>query len=459
MGRTDKIYAKLPTIGQHAAVSMYGAYWRWLRFGPGYSSELRGFLARESFSASEWQTWQQNRLQRMLKNAAEHVPYYREKWSPAAKAAAASGRIQDIPLLEKEPLRADPEAFVRRDLRFWPRLVFHTSGTTGTPLASIWTVNELRRSQALREARSARIAGVSFDRPRATFSGRIVEPDPNSRGPYYRFNLAERQAYLSPFHLGPDTAAAYVAALRDRRIEWLTGYAVSYYLLAEFILANDLDVPPLKAVITTSEKLTTKMRSRMMQAYGCPIFEEYSTVENTLFASDCEAGRLHVSPDAGLIEILRPDGSACEPGEPGEVVATGFIREAQPLIRFRLGDIASWDDQECACGRALPVLKEVIGRIEDVVVGPDGRQMVRFHGIFVDQAHVREGQIVQESRNSIRVRVVPTNGFGPLDVEDIVNRVQQRLGPAVTVRVDCVDRIPRTSSGKFRAVISDMEPD
>jgi phenylacetate-CoA ligase len=102
----------------------------------------------------------------------------------------------------------------------------------------------------------------------------------------------------------------------------------------------------------------------------------------------------------------------------------------------------------------MPVLGEVVGRIEDVVVGPDGREMVRFHGIFVDQPHVREGQIVQEATDRIRVRVVPTEGFGPRDEDEIRRRVLQRLGSGVTVSVEKVAGFSRTAAGKFRAVVS-----
>jgi phenylacetate-CoA ligase len=245
-----------------------------------------------------------------------------------------------------------------------------------------------------------------------------------------------------------------VEGLRRHSVQWLTGYAVSYYLLAKFILKQRLEVPPLKAVVTTSEKVTSSMREAMERAYRCRVFEEYSTVENAVFASQCEQGRLHVSPDACVLEILRSDGTACDPGEVGEVVATCLLRSYQPLIRFRLGDLAAWDPEPCPCGRAMPVIKEVVGRIEDVVVGPDGRQMVRFHGVFVDQPHIREGQIVQESLDRMRVKVVPSVGFGEADVEDIITRVQQRLGKEVKVIVEPVNEISRTKAGKFQAVVS-----
>jgi phenylacetate-CoA ligase len=453
MGRYDALYARLPLAAQHGVVSAYGLYWHWLRFGPGYGKDLQEYVARDRFDKTAWLRWQQDRLRELLSMAAQHVPFYRSTWNAAEKSAANEGRLDDLPLLEKEPLRRDPEAFVRQD-RTTRRLVFHSSGSTGTPIASIWTIKELRNSLALREARSARWAGVSFELPRATFSGRMVEPAADSRGPFYRFNLVERQAYFSAFHLRPDTARHYVSALRKHRIQWMTGYSFSYYTLARFILEQQLEVPPLKAVITTSEKLTTDMRAVMEQAYRCRVYEEYSTVENVLFASECEAGGLHVSPDAGVVEILRSDGTPCPPGEVGEVVATCLMRDYQPLIRFRLGDMAQWADRACACGRAMPLLLEVTGRIEDAVVGPDGREMVRFHGIFVEQPNVREGQIIQEELRRIRVKVVTANGFGEADTQDIIRRVQQRLGAQVEVIVEPVSNIPRTKAGKFQAVVS-----
>lgn len=454
MSRFDTVYAALPVWAQHAAVSAYGTYWYWLRFGAGYQSQAREFASRANWKAEQWREWQQARLRQLLDMAARQVPYYRDHWTRHQKQAAQEGNLEALPLLEKASLRADPKDFLRQDMKPVPHLVFHTSGSTGTPIATHWTARELRASMAIREVRSANWAGVSFRQPRATFSGRLVEPNPESKGPFYRFNWVERQAYLSAFHLRPATAPQYVEALRRHRIQWLTGYAVSYSILARYILEQKLSAPPLKAIITTSEKLTAPMRALMEEAFRCPVFEEYSTVENVLFSSQCPAGRLHVSPDIGVVEILRPDGSHCASDEVGEVVATCLFREYQPLIRYRLGDLAKWDPEPCPCGCAMPVIKEVIGRVEDVVVGTDGREMVRFHGLFVDQPHVQEGQVVQESLHTLHINVVGTKEFGPADAQDLKKRVRSRLGPEVEVVVNQVGFIPRSKSGKLQAVIS-----
>ena len=88
------------------------------------------------------------------------------------------------------------------------------------------------------------------------------------------------------------------------------------------------------------------------------------------------------------------------------------------------------------------------------MTGPDGRQLVRFHGIFVDQPNIIEGQIVQESLCEFTVKVVTTKNFSEDDISNIRNRMIQRLGSGIEIKVEQVNNIPRTTAGKFKAVIS-----
>src|SRR2546428_2553352 len=134
MSGLSSLYARLPVWAQHRAVSAYGVYWHWLRFGPGYQLYIEEFTQREGFSTKEWETWQEGRLHALLRAAATHVEYYRKTWSSQQKSAALAGRLNALPLLEKVDVRNEPEAFLRKDMRPLSRLVFHTSGTTGTPI-------------------------------------------------------------------------------------------------------------------------------------------------------------------------------------------------------------------------------------------------------------------------------------------------------------------------------------
>ena len=117
-----------------------------------------------------------------------------------------------------------------------------------------------------------------------------------------------------------------------------------------------------------------------------------------------------------------------------------------------------WSEERCSCGRDhLPLLKELTGRLEDAVVAPDGRQLVRFHGIFINVPHVLQGQVVQEARDQFLVRVIAEDGFGNEQIAEIKRRMTARLGP-VAVVVERVAELERSARGKVRAVIRRMNP-
>jgi phenylacetate-CoA ligase len=362
-------------------------------------------------------------------------------------------------MLEKDVVRAAPDAFCIDGVPPHGAVVCPTSGSTGTPVRVYFTNADFRRAMALREARSCQPAGVSFRDPRATFSGRLVVPDSRSTGPFYRFNAIERQVYFSAFHLSPQTAAAYVEPLRRHAIVWGTGYTHAWEQLATFMLEKGIEPPStLRAIITTSEKLTDQGRRTIERAFGCGVFQEYGTVEDALFASARRDGRLYLSPDAGIVELRRSDGTIVgeDSTDEGETITTAFTRRSQLFIRYRLGDVARWDPRPSEDGVAMPVLGEVVGRVEDVVEGPDGRRTVRFHGVFTELAGVREAQVIQEARDRLRIKVVPSPAYSSATADEIVSRVHARLTSAMHVIVEPVDEIERTAAGKFKAVVNAM---
>ena len=220
-----------------------------------------------------------------------------------------------------------------------------------------------------------------------------------------------------------------------------------------------LDYEP-EALVLSSEKLTTEMKEVIGRAFGARAYEEYGAVEQCVLLTECESGNLHVNSDFGMVEIVDAAGQPVPAGTEGRMLCTGLLNEAQPLIRYDIGDTGVLSEEPCACGRHhLPVLKEITGRLEDAVVCRDGRVLVRFHGIFVGLPHVIEGQVIQESLDHIRIRVVATEAFGPKQEEIIRHRVaEERLGP-MRVDIERTAEIERTERGKFRAVICKLTPE
>jgi phenylacetate-CoA ligase len=291
------------------------------------------------------------------------------------------------------------------------------------------------------------------------FGARKICRFEQDRPPFWRFSPAENMAYASVYHLTPKFLPAYVQFLRAFEPAVVMGYPSALYAVAQYALDHG-DLPPRAVAVSTSaERLPDYMRAAIESAWQSRIYDRYGAVEGCVSASQCEHGRHHVSPEIGILEILDPNGRPVGPGAEGEVVCTGLQNTLQPLIRYRIGDSARWAvDQHCPCGRQLPILDGVDGRVEDVCYTADGRPIVRFDTVFKGVANIRQAQVIQESFDGFTVAVIPASGFDGSDVELIQANMKLHVG-RVGVTVRCVTSIPHTASGKFRAVMCRLPPE
>lgn len=458
----EGLYPYTPLWIQNLGISLYGIAYRRERLGRGFANQVREFKDRDRWSVDEMQAYLMEKLREVLARAFVHVPFYRRAWRSLGITLGDLARFQledlaSLPITTKGHLRSHPDEFIDSDVARTQQLHrYYTSGSTGTPISCVLTSEAHRRVIAAREARSFGWAGVSILWPRSTIGGRLVTPRADSPPPYYRYNWAERQVYFSTFHISPDRAANYVEGFNRYRPRVLTGYAYSHYALARMMLERGLCLSYRPdALVLSAEKLTPQMKSVIQEAFQARAYEEYGTVEQCVLATECESGRLHVNPDFGIVELLDESGKPTRPGQEGRITCTSLVSDAQPLIRYEIGDLGVWSKETCPCGRNhLPVLKEILGRLEDAVVGQDGRELVRFHGLFIAVPNLVEAQLVQEKRDLLRVRLVVNEGFGEKEENLIRERLcTQRLGK-VQVIIERVQQLERSESGKFRAVVS-----
>lgn len=446
---------------QHIGISAYGLIWKFRRYGGDFARKSAEFHSRDNFNIDEWHEYQTRELRRLLVHCYQNVSYYRDVFSERYidERQLQSFLLEDLvrlPLLEKNTIRIKPNQFISRNVNPKKLHIYLTSGTTGTPLAILSSDETDRSVQAAYEARVRKWAGLDHKMSRAMIGGRLVVPKGITSPPFWRYNIFEHQLYMSAFHISPANTPDYVQALNHFRPDYLVGYTSAHFFLARMIDELGLKVYKPRAVLTSSEKLTEDMRYQIEKVYQCEVFDGYSGVENCCLASECEYHRMHISPDVGIVEIVNAFGEQVKPGEPGEIVATGFLNFDQPLVRFRTGDMAIQSAELCPCGRNMPVLENVIGRLEDTVIGRDGRETVRFHGIFVGLPGVREGQIVQDTILDFRVRLVVDTDFEKGEMDIIRQRFEERLGQ-INLVFEFVGQIERTERGKFRAVISHVE--
>ena len=450
-------YHRLPPWSRTCVASVRGLYLRAWRYGPETDRLVSRALEREHWSPREWDEWRSARLTMVLRRAAEHVPYYRALWRDRRLAGdrPAIEALHSWPVLRKDSLRSDPAAFVADDRSRRDMFHDHTSGTTGKPL-DIWLPRAtVREWYALFEARARNWYGVSRRDRWAILGGQLVSPVAARQPPFWVWNAALHQLYMSSYHLAPDLVGHYVDALRRYRVRYILGYTSALHALARHILDAAASPPELAVVITNAEPVLPSQREAIERAFRCPLRETYGLAEGVTAASECEHGSLHLWPEAGVVEILSDSGGVVADGESGRIVCTSLLNPDMPLVRYDTGDRGAIapSPTHCRCGRTLPIVAAIDGRADDVLITRDGRRVGRLDPVFKSALPILEAQIIQESLESVRVKFVPAAGWRPEHGEAIARRVRDRMGD-VAVVLEPVASIPRSANGKFRAVIN-----
>jgi len=121
------------------------------------------------------------------------------------------------------------------------------------------------------------------------------------------------------------------------------------------------------------EPWTDEMRRQLDGELGIQAVSFYGLSEmcGPGVAAECLAARdgLHVQEDHFLVEVVDPEtGEPVTEGDDGELVFTTLTKEAQPLIRYRTGDIGALSAEPCPCGRTMARITALPGRLDDMLI-------------------------------------------------------------------------------------------
>ena len=449
------LYARAPIPLQDAMSTAYGVREVHRRYTGRFKRNVLELKAREWWSPEQLVEDQAARLRALVTYCAARIPHYRDEFARLGIGPADIRSVEDLavlPLLDKETVRAHRDRFLPDERR--PKLVAQaTGGSTGTPMQYFVTLDAMRFNYAVYEARSRHWAGVRFGDRLASLQGALIIPEGQRSGPLWRHNYAFNQLYLSVYHLSEANLPRYIAALDDFEPVVVASYPSVLHRIARHLLERgDIGRINPRSIISTSETLLPHVRHDIELAFGCRVFNGYSLGELVVYASECPHGDLHLSPEFGVTELIDHEGGH-------EIVATGLCNLGMPLLRYRTGDLAELAAPGTArCGRGLPCLAELRGRVDDVVRTPDG-------GVvgpsiiavpFQRATNLRRAQVRQDSLDRVLVLLETTPDWGPDDARYLEAQLRRVLGPDLVIDCERVDTLPRTSGGKERVIVSSL---
>ena len=417
------------------------------------SSRVRSLLRQERWPEPELLALRRARLHRTLKAAVERIPAYRGI-RVADSPAEVERSLEHFPIVSKEELLRSPEKFYPARPGAKPLRIFgRTSGTTGTPLtvqrsldSVIWENAYLRRHWCW--------SGYRARMPRATLRGDLVVPLERAKPPFWFHNRYENQLILSSRHLRGEHYGAIADKLAEFAPYLLQAYPSTAYDLACYLRerGRSLAIP---YVYTGSEPLYPFQRTLIEERLGERVMDFYGMAERVAFAAECERGVSHLVTDYSWVELVDENGRATD--AEGYVVGTTFHNLAMPLVRYRLADQTRLRPGRCACGRAYPMIDPVTGKVEDALVGSDGRRVSPSVLTFAFKGleHIRRAQVAQVGAAEWEVRVMPMPAYGDAQKRQLIENVHHLVDPHIRLRVVEVEEIPRTPAGKFQWVVNE----
>ncbi len=434
----------------------YGLRQRMIRNRGDYTHFLKELEQRQWWDEEQLKGYQDAALRSIVEFAAREVPYYRDLFSKQKIRATdirTAADLVELPFLDKATVQEQGER-LRPDRLKLNALGQTTGGTTGRPVPYWVTPSAIQFNYATFETRCRRWASVKFGDRLVSINGKPIVPMSQVGPPYWRHNLAFNQLYISAYHLSDANLPAIVDRMAKFGPRMIVAYVSAIHRIARFMLdtKREQEVRP-QSILVSSETLFDWQRADIERAFGCKVFNGYSLGEPVCFISECSEGGMHVSAEYGVVEYIESDGGH-------EIVATGLINRAMPLLRYRTGDRGTpGDGTRCSCGRGLATVGPIAGRVDEMVVTPEGSTVgpASLSLAFQSVQNLRESQIVQDIPDRITLYLAVASNYIPANEAFLLKELRKRLGNTISIDLNYVDAVPRTVSGKQRLVVSKLK--
>ena len=403
---------------------------------------------------------QLERLKVLLISVGKNVPYYKNLFQELDFNPLDVQSIDDLkrlPFLDKPLIKKHSDDL--KSVKATSLSRFNTGGSSGEPLV-FYISNERVSHDVAAKWRATRWWDVDIGDKEIVVWGSPVELGAQDRVRLIRDKFL-RTKLIPAFEMSEKNLDVFVDEIKRFMPKMLFGYPSSLSLIAQHaekkgICLNSIGV---KVAFVTSEKLYDNQRETIERVFGCKVANGYGGRDAGFIAHECPSGRMHITFEDIIVEIVASNGNTLPIGEPGEIVVTHLATQDYPFIRYKTGDVGSLSNKICECGRGLPILEEIQGRSTDFVVAQDGTVMHGLSLIYIlrDIQGVVEFKIEQENIDSTIVKLVINDQFESDMVILIKESFRERLGGRVNIRIDIVEKIEPEKSGKFRYVVSHIK--
>ncbi len=268
----------------------------------------------------------------------------------------------------------------------------------------------------------------------------------------YRFTI---------FDLSDKVLEKILEKFKQKRFDYINGYTSSIVLFAKFLQSKNIILlsicPTLKVCMVTSEMLFEEDKILLEKQFGVPIVNEYGASELDLIAFQNPDGQWQVNAETLFVEILDDNNKPLPYGKEGRVVITSLFNKAHPFIRYDIGDVGILDEKSTL---QKPILKQLIGRTNDIAILPSGKKSpgLTFYyvtkSIIEDDGNVKEFVIKQTKTDTFEIDYVSENELNRVRIQKIEEAIALYLEPNLHFTFTKKKSLERSNRGKLKQFTS-----
>ena len=430
----------------------------------------RRFDRQQYMPSAALEDYQLSRVLTIVSHAYKNVPYYRGLFDANAIHPSQLAGLSDcsrIPFLTKDILSRSFADLSAANAHAYKPMTLHTSGTTGGQVKFLVD----RASNILEFVYYWRFwgwHGYRIGNRFAEFSAQRFTPIEKNADRYFELNPLINRLLLNSLLLSKANVRTYVGMFNRFQPLFLKGLPSNLYVFA--LLCSEVPNHGIsfRAVFSQGENLFPHQRKLIAEVFSSPVFDSYGHLERTAAISQCPSGSYHIHADYGFVELVkhRPGVRFTAPLRSGqsvfEVVGTSLHNLSMPLLRYKTGDLVILDSGHgrCPCNRTFPVVHSIIGRDSDIVVTAEGRAVTALYVALDRLPGIACGQIVQESRDTLVVRIAARPDAGAGLHHAVAETIHSFTGPSMKVIVrNCqMDEVYATDGAKFKSIVSHVNP-
>jgi phenylacetate-CoA ligase len=429
---------------------------------------LNEFEKSQYRSADEIRHMQLNKLNKLLKHAYRNCPYYTKLMNESGIVPEDIKELGDaarLPMLSKESIQENMTAMIAGNIPAENLIKDKSGGSTGKPLVFYYDKSRLASRQAA-TIRHYRWSGWDIGIKTAIIWGAVRDISANEQNTntwkrWIKRNFLTRRLLLDASTITEQKLKDFAVQIKQFKPQIYRGYAKSMVLFARYVQDNNLEGYNPKAIITSAEVLEDHERAFLESVFHCKVFNFYGCREVAAIASECARHEgLHVNAENLLVEVVKNNKTAGK-GETGEILITDLENFAMPLIRYRIGDAGILSERNCSCGRGLPLIEKLEGRVTDFIETVEGSKISGVAictYVITNIKGIRQVQFIQESLDRVTINIAKNHFFDQDTEKHLVKKFKDFIGTGnMTVAVNYVDEIPKTTSGKYRFVISKID--